>query len=370
MFSGLREVAENWLYTPEEKERQRKEQNFFNLIGSGNVQGMQTLVDQGIDPTAPMVSRPGTPVTFTPLHRAVIREDSKALSFLLSVTPIHEIDTPEGEHGDTPLMMAVKLGQEQTARHLMSQNANPLAANYEGVTPFMEMCRRGHQDLAIETAQSLHKQSRLTQALAQTDENGLTSLFHSLAGPSQEAKETLLSMHKEAGIDTAGKHGPQGYTALHFSSALGDGPTIRHLIDVHKNDVNALSNKDRLTPAMVAAWANQPNSIKMLSSYPGVHLDAVSRNNMDTALHMAAVRGHTDVAVALVHCGAKTHMRNEQNQTPADLAAYLGNAKTAQALRHLDPETQNGLVQSLTKNATKALEFIQEMAPISHPRPR
>ena len=115
---------------------------------------------------------------------------------------------------------------------------------------------------------------------------------------------------------------------------------------------------------MVAAWANQPNSIKMLSSYPGVHLDAVSRNNMDTALHMAAVRGHTDVAVALVHCGAKTHMRNEQNQTPADLAAYLGNAKTAQALRHLDPETQNGLVQSLTKNATKALEFIQEMAPI------
>jgi len=52
--------------------------------------------------------------------------------------------------------------------------------------------------------------------------------------------------------------------------------------------------------------------------------------NGNTALHLAAVRGFSEVAKELLRYGADPHLENEQNKSPLELAlhqAFEGNAE-------------------------------------------
>ena len=52
----------------------------------------------------------------------------------------------------------------------------------------------------------------------------------------------------------------------------------------------------------------------------------------NTPLHNAAVRGHTETALALINKGAKVNATDRDGDTPLHLAAYYGNTEIAVTL--------------------------------------
>lgn len=353
-------------------EKAELEKQLMQLAGSGNSKTLGALIETGVDPRAPTQSKLGTAESWTPLHRALANND-EATSFALveairrRFSPMETaaaLNAPEGQYGDSPLMMAVKLDQRHTVDSLLASGADPAQANKDGITPFMEMCRRGHIEMVKSTLEALD-QGETSAMLHKIDGQGFNSLFHAIAGGAPEAtKIELMALHAAKNFDCAGKYGPEGYSAVHVASLVGEPIMIRELVHQHHGDVNSLSTKAGLTPTMVAAWANQPSSVEMLWTHPQVYLDAKRSADQSTALHIAAVRGNDEAIVMLVQCHANLHAKDANNQTPAELAKYIGQNETAKLLRRLDPESDanNSLTNTLMQRAGQAINALKPAA--------
>lgn len=66
----------------------------------------------------------------------------------------------------------------------------------------------------------------------------------------------------------------------------------------------------------------------------GAAVEICSKHEGLTALHLAAVFGHTDVALALVEHGACTAMHDGDHLTAAEVASVFGQDACADALAH------------------------------------
>lgn len=348
------------------------EKQLMRLAGSGDVDSLKVLIKTGVDPRTPTQSKFGTAEAWSPLHQALANND-ETTSFTL-IEAIRQrfspaevataLNAPEGQYGDSALMMAVKLGQHQAVRSLLAADADPAQADKQGTTPFMEMCRRGHMEMVKDTLQTLDP-GEASVMLHKIDGQGFNSLFHTIAGGASEAlKIELLAIHAAHNFDCAGKYGSDGYSAIHVASIVGDPVMIRELVDTHRGDVNSLSTKEGFTPTMAAAWANQPKSVEMLWTYPQLYIDAKRNSNDSTALHIAGVRGNHEVIVALVQCNADLQAKDANNQTPAELAKYLGRNDTAKLLQRLDPhsDANNSLTNTLMQRAGQAINAMKSSA--------
>lgn len=63
----------------------------------------------------------------------------------------------------------------------------------------------------------------------------------------------------------------------------------------------------------------QPDTISTLLEH-GIDINADNRGW--TALHLAALNGHTDIASILLNKGAETAKENQEGRTPLDIARY------------------------------------------------
>lgn len=347
------------------------ERRLYSGVNGGDAAEVQRLLDHGVNPLTPTVSELDTDKAFAPVHRALERRDVATAMILISATPKSALDTIEGRYGDTPLMMAVRFGQTSIAEALIMKGADPALQNAQGVSPFMEMCRRGNTDLAAIAIASQKPHSRVAPMMHAVDADGTPSLHLAIMGGGTEAaKHALIRMHESNGFDVNGKYGPEGYSAIHVACAMGDAGMIRHLVTAHKADVNSYSGREMVTPAMAAAWANQPDSIATLSNFPQTNLNARCAQDNSTALHLAAGHGHQEVAIKLASCGADLQAKNSSKQTPADLASYIGNFNMAKLLRDLDPHHKPAAAfTQIFGRVNRALNSIQELVRPAAPRP-
>ncbi len=67
----------------------------------------------------------------------------------------------------------------------------------------------------------------------------------------------------------------------------------------------------------MAVRYGQPDTISILLEY-GIDINAANRGW--TALHLAALNGHTDIASILLNKGSQTSVTNEEGRTPLDIA--------------------------------------------------
>lgn len=117
-----------------------------------------------------------------------------------------------------------------------------------------------------------------------------------------------------------------GRTLLHAASAAGNSPIVRLLL---KLGVDA-SIKDMGGHAPLYCAANEcpsAGAVVRVLVQGGAHVDACDGVKQCTALHMAARRGHVEVAEALLDCGANIEARDSLGESPLRRAVNCG--KTA-----------------------------------------
>ncbi len=127
-------------------------------------------------------------------------------------------------------------------------------------------------------------------------------------------------------------------TALHYAAQMGDGKTIRLLLE-HNPDVNAKTNRylepklHEITALHLAAKHGHTDAVQILCEH-GARVDA-RRELGDTSLHLAAEFGHPDTIRKLHEHGAYLNIKNDWGETPLDKAIALGEKDAETSLRDL-----------------------------------
>ena len=124
---------------------------------------------------------------------------------------------------------------------------------------------------------------------------GRTLLHEASAQANLRMVELLLRLGADPAVQTAGGHTPL-YCAANECRTAGGGRVVRALVQA------------------------------------GAPVDARSRTQQCTALHMAARRGNTDVAEALLDCGADIQARDKRGDTPLARARNCRQAAVAALL--------------------------------------
>jgi ankyrin repeat protein len=129
------------------------------------------------------------------------------------------------------------------------------------------------------------------------------SLLHAAALYNQTNTAQLL-IQRHAKVDIADNF---GFTPLHVSALRGSVDVLELLLK-HKADCNQVTAAAKPVPPFGGAW-------------PEVRLLAAGGN---TALHVAALTGQTNVIGVLLKWGASVNATNSYGLTPLDLAAEMG----------------------------------------------
>jgi ankyrin repeat protein/L-ascorbate metabolism protein UlaG (beta-lactamase superfamily) len=170
---------------------------------TGGVDVLKFLASKGVDLKA---VDPNS--HFTLLHQAVFSGRTEAINYLLDQGL--GIDA-RGLEGDTPLLVAVNIGNIEGALTLARRGADVNASDKSGLTPFLFAVKRGAKDLI---ALALANKADIAAVDART---GKTSLHEAaLRGYSAIVTDLL-----KAGADKNAKD-KQGHTALSYALKYGN----------------------------------------------------------------------------------------------------------------------------------------------------
>ncbi len=248
--------------------------------------------------------------------------------------------------GDTALILASRLGQQDVVAYLLENGADPSKPNPHDDTPLGVAAEQGHADIvALLLAKKVQAdEGRLStpaftgSALVgmKTDERN-TPLIKAALGGHEAAARALL----EAGADP-NIRGFAGKTALFWAAERGHAALVTLLLQ-HEATPNIKTNAG-LTPLMEAAKSGRLSLVQELISHEA-DLDAreggdvlpgtldVSAGTGMTALMFAAVGGHANVVQVLLDAGADTSIRNRSGQTALEEALKSGHEAIVQQLR-------------------------------------
>ncbi len=200
-----------------------------------------------------------------------------------------DINAPEPESGDTPLLAAVDKGQWATAEYLLKQRP----------------------DLSLE------------------DKNGNSPLY--LAVSRGDSALAMVNMLLEAGapVELGPKHGDNaGATPLHIACATGANGCLESLLRHRASATKQLPSG--ATPLHTAAIGGDQRSIELLCKAGG----SVTALNEDkrTPLHNCGITGNAKVAAALIQQGAPVDGADAEGCTPLMRAVMTNHAEVAKVL--------------------------------------
>jgi ankyrin repeat protein len=221
--------------------------------------------------------------------------------------------------GTTALHWAVRQGDSELVDRLLRSGADANAANRYGVTPLQLAAVNG--DAA--TLERLFAAGGNPNTLGQ---DGETLLMTAARGGHIEAAKLLL----ERGVEVDAREAWHGQTALMWAVAQGHAAMARELI-AQGADVNARSNTEEwerqvtaeprdkwlppggLTPLLFAARENCLACLPVLIE-AGADLSATTPDGI-SAVVMALINGHFDVAGALVEAGTDPNLADYAGRT-------------------------------------------------------
>lgn len=222
------------------------------------------------------------------------------------------------EGGDGLLHYAISLANEEAAKFLLMNNANPNLANGRGSTP-LHLATEKH----LKTLAELLLGRRVTSVNAK-DEDQYTAL-HWAAQNGDEAITRLL-LDRGAAINETDS---QGRTPAHVACQHGQENVVRVLLS-RGADVQ-VCGKDNWAALHLAAWQGHLGIVKLLVKQAGANANGQTADGR-TPLHLASQRGHYRVARILVELGADVGLTSGGMNTPLHVAAETGHTSTS---RHL-----------------------------------
>lgn len=269
-----------------------------------------------------------------------------------------DINAPEPESGDTPLLAAIDKSQWAAAEFLLQQRPNLNLEDKNGNTPLYLAVSRGDEAMAL-VNQLLDAGAQVDLGPMKGDNAGVTPLHIACATGANGCLEALLRRGA-----SATKHISSGATPLHTAAIGGDKQTI-DLLCKAGGDVTALNADKRTplhncgitgnanaaaaliqqgavvdgadaegcTPLMRAVMKNQVEVAKLLLSN-GANPDVIVRTT-DTPLYplfVAAMSGYTELVRILLEEGANVMAKVEGVPAPLDAAKHNGHEAAAKLL--------------------------------------
>ena len=147
----------------------------------------------------------------------------------------------------------------------------------------------------------------------------VTPVHFAAINPDPKYLRELLDVHPDTAVSDL-----EQWRIAHYAAACASEGALQVLID-RGADMLCVS-KDKQTPLLVAASLGRVNNVKLLLSdlqYVPVMLKMKDKQS-NTAMHLAAINGHTDVVEALIDAGAKETGCNNDHMTAMGAAASRG----------------------------------------------
>jgi ankyrin repeat protein len=221
--------------------------------------------------------------------------------------------------GTTALHWAVRQNDAELVGRLLAAGADVNAANRYGVTPLKLAAVNGAAEL-------LEQLLDAGGDVAAAGADGETLLMTVARGGHVAAARVLL----ERGAEVDAREAWHGQTALMWAAAQGHPPMLRELL-AHGADVNARSNVEQwerqvtseprdkwlppggLTPLLFAARENCLACLPVLIE-GGADVNATTPDGI-SAVVIALINGHFDVAGALVEAGTDPNLADYTGRT-------------------------------------------------------
>lgn len=219
--------------------------------------------------------------------------------------------TVKNDYGYTALLHAIIGCQSETALHLINQDKNLLnMSDNDSMTPLHWAIHGRMQDLCL----------KLIEAGADVnipDSEGNTPLH--LASNNRMPEVSIALIEKGASVDSKNSSGD---TPLHLAIHCDDVETSLILIE-RGADVSAL-NDFHDTPLILAVGHEKTKiSLELIDKISSIKKkESLNIQNRDgyTPLHFAVYHKMATVCVKLIEEGADVSMKNNDNQTPLNLA--------------------------------------------------
>ena len=228
-------------------------------------------------------------------------------------------DVNSDRYGTTPLMWAAVWGQDQVVRELIRVGADVNGMNNKKQTVLHRASSCGHSSVVKTLAEA-------GANLDVQDEDKMTPLMEAAANGQDQVVHALI----RAGAYVNRKDNIKR-TALHLASSCGHSGVVKALAEAGVN----LNVQDQWgkTPLMMAAYGGYANvvveliragaDLSVVSScecYIYSHLESVAAGS--TALHFAAYQNSIECGVLLVEAGGDMKTKNENFESPLDLASH------------------------------------------------
>jgi ankyrin repeat protein len=278
--------------------------------------------------------------THTALYLAVKDGNEDAVRWLLSKEVVIDAETAKRQ---TALHEAAGLGHERIAKLLMDSSADLNKADESGRTPLHYAVRNGHASvvrLFLESGTDIN---------VDAEAKGRRTPLHEAAEQGRKALVRLL-LDSKATLDKADA---SGRTPLYYAARCGHYPVVKFLLS---RGANVDAKACEITPLRIAVFYAHDYIVGLLE--PGqkalhvavkgepkvviqrvlekTSVDAVNSSGQ-TALHVAVELDKTDVVELLLNARANTTVRDNDGQTALDKAVSMGRKHIEdlfQTLRH------------------------------------
>ena len=288
------------------------------LLQGLGVLALIVLVGCGFNPQTPNLDEDDGTID-EQLVQAITAEDAAEVEELLSAgANPNALDSD----GNALLPLAAKSGHLEIVQSILDNGADvnsTMSPSGSGRTALMEAVRnnRGQVvDVLIAGGADVD--------LPESD-SGFTALHYAAAFKSTDIVNTLIENGADPNLQAN-----DGYTPLHNAVRIGSPEVIEALLDGGA-EVDVPDNEGR-TPMMELVRKGRGSAIESL--LPLLLEAGADPNRQDnsgnTALHHAVLVGMIDAIPILIEYGASVEVKNNDDQTPEDVALY---ATTAEALR-------------------------------------
>jgi ankyrin repeat protein len=217
-----------------------------------------------------------------------------------------DINAPEPESGDTPLLAAIDKRQWAAAEHLLKQGPDLSLVDKNGNSPLYLAVSRGDSALAMVNL-LLEAGAPVDLGLTHGDNAGATPLHIACATGANKCLESLLRHGA-----SATKQIPSGATPLHTAAIGGDQRTIELLCKAG-GSVTALTEDKRAPLHNCGITGNAKVAAALIQQ--GAPADEVDAEGCTPLMH-AVTKHHTEVAKVLLDHGANPDVVVRTGETP------------------------------------------------------
>lgn len=296
------------------------------------IEAVRALLDEGVDVDAPQADGA------TALAWAVHRDDLATAGLLLAAGADANA---ANDLGVTPLMLASQNASVPMVDLLVRAGADPNAARPAGGTALMMAARSGDATVL----------RRLIAAGANVDaatRSGHTALMWAVA----ERHPRAVALLAEVGADVRARtavHTPRARTIVREAKVLSRFEAVNPAVLPRDGDRDPPRPEGGFTPLLYAVLAGDAPTVRVLLS-AGADVDDAGPDGV-TALMLALVKRHEELALLLVAAGADPHPA-DAGFTALHLASATGSLAVAEALlaRGADPDVRLERPQRLTNS--------------------